>query len=78
MASLMDGLIALDKVIRDATTPTGAEGSGLYMLLDNLAVSSLGIPRSSFPVDPPPPDDAKREPGTLPGDPAPFVPYEQR
>jgi hypothetical protein len=56
---VMRGLVALDKVIRDAASvKDGAPGSGLYGLLDHLAVTQLGTPRSTFPpaepVEPPP------------------------
>ena len=47
---IMRGLDALDQAIRDSVLPNSPPGAGLYLLLDSLAVSTLGASRSAFPV----------------------------
>jgi hypothetical protein len=77
MDGIARGLAAIDKVIREASAgkgEPGPAGSGLYYLLDSLAVSTLGIPRSTFPVakepEPAEPPDAPSD-GPVPADSSP-------
>lgn len=53
MTGIASGLAALDATMRNAHK-TGGPGTGIFYLLDNLAVSTLGVPRTPFPlpVDP--------------------------
>jgi hypothetical protein len=54
MTGIARGLAAIDTVIREASAgkgEPGPAGSGLYYLLDQLAVSTLGVKRSTFPVE---------------------------
>jgi hypothetical protein len=45
------GLVAIDQTLRKAHGGgKGAPGSGLFYLLDQLAVSTLGVPRTPFPT----------------------------
>lgn len=48
-AAMANGLMALDETIRTQLKLAGPPGSGLFMLLDNLAHSTLGTKRSAFP-----------------------------
>lgn len=52
-AAIIKGLAQLDATIRTQLQLAGPPGSGLYTLLDNLAVSTLGCSRTSYPTDPP-------------------------
>jgi hypothetical protein len=64
MNGIARGLVAIDEVIRKASAGKGEPGpigSGLYYLLDALAVTTLGIPRSTFPVEPPPEPEPEGE-----------------
>jgi hypothetical protein len=56
MEGIAKGLVELDTTLREAIAgkgPPGPPGSGLYYLLDHLAVTTLGVPRKSFPRDEP-------------------------
>lgn len=53
-AAIGKGLAQLDASIRTQLQLAGPPGSGLYTLLDNLAVSTLGCSRTSYPTDTPP------------------------
>lgn len=48
------GLVALDATIMSQMQISGPPGSGLFMLLDNLAVSTLGCTRTAYPTAPAP------------------------
>lgn len=52
-AAIGKGLAQLDASIRTQLQLAGPPGSGLYTLLDNLAVSTLGCSRTSYPTDTP-------------------------
>lgn len=49
MTGIAAGLAALDDTMRHAHK-TGGPGTGIFYLLDNLAVSTLGVPRTPFPM----------------------------
>jgi hypothetical protein len=69
MTGIARGLAAIDKTIRDQAGGKGPVGSGLYYLLDHIAVTHLGVPRRPFPIDAPKPapEPANRvEPYTRP------------
>ena len=69
MTGIARGLAAIDKTIRDQAGGKGPVGSGIYYLLDHIAVTHLGVPRRPFPVDapkPPPQPPARVEPYTPP------------
>ena len=55
MTGIARGLAAIDKTIRDQAGGKGPVGSGLYYLLDHIAVTHLGVPRRPFPIDEPKP-----------------------
>lgn len=59
MADLMKGLEALDATIRKSRG--GPEGSGLFTLLDDLAVSTLGVPRTRLDMPAEPAKEAEPE-----------------
>lgn len=79
----LSGLKALDEHIRTSLKLAGPEGSGLYTLLDNLSVQTLGTRRSAFPTPAANPpgnyyrqqDAAPGVPGTSP--PGPLPPSNQ-
>ena len=52
--AVMWGLTSLDAEIRKSQG--GVPGSGIYALLDMLAGQMLGVPRGSYPSEPPPVD----------------------
>lgn len=67
-AGCNSGLAALDETIRRELKIAGPPGSGLFMLLDNLAVSTLGTKRSAFPTPASNnPGDYYRQQAPLPG-----------
>lgn len=61
MDGIASGLAAIDATIRESHK-TGGPGTGLFMLLDNLAVAMHAAPRSRFP-EPEPESDREIETG---------------
>jgi hypothetical protein len=77
MTGIARGLAAIDKTIRDQAGGKGPVGSGIYYLLDHLAVTHLGVPRRPFPIDAPkPPPEPERSGGQSLGTGPAFVPPE--
>jgi len=50
--SIEKALKAIDEAVNKSLGVT-TEGAGLFYLLDSLAVSTLGVPRTTMPVDAP-------------------------
>lgn len=64
MEGIAKGLAAIDAAVIEANGGHGEPGSGLHMLLDQLAVTHHGIPRIPFPIELPPdePEPAEQRP----------------
>lgn len=55
MTGIAAGLAAIDATIRE-THKTGGPGTGIFYLLDNLAVAHHATPRTKFPTPEPEPE----------------------
>lgn len=60
MEGIASGLAALDDTLRQSHK-TGGPGTGIFFLLDNLAVSTHAAPRTAFPMPEPEPAPVEGE-----------------
>lgn len=65
MDGIAAGLAAIDATMITSLGGKGGPGTGVFYLLDNLAVSTLGVPRTKFPP-PAPAETTDSEPAPVP------------